>query len=774
MSLAARGSPLFRSDRRFVLERAVCFARGLALVLLALLGCARRAAGDTPRPLDAAPAPETQVLAKKPPKVDGPWTELLRNERWAEALAALDARPELLESEPLVRYAAAAAAEKTGDAARSLALLVELETSLPALSESIAARRARVAARSGQYALALESLKPRTDSDADLERAEVLARMADRRGLEMAVDTLLRRAPRRASKCRLLAPAHRLLADVAPLDPPAERAKELRWLLIEAPLCAASEGAFELLAALPSAHALKPEEQLARARSFARAGRVEATELELSRIPAGARGSAERASSAFIRGLARYHARRELDKAVQLFTAAAAENPGSAAECLFYAGRCYERKGDSAAALKFYERLQRGFAGSSFADTAEYRKAQLAYSEGRFEAAARGYEQYLARGARRRFAADAREERAVSLLIAGRASTALRELEALARAASDARERARYLELCAVAQQRAGNKERARALFVDTIREAPLSFAALMAATRLEALGETPPPALAPSETKSEGAPPRAGEPPFTPAWPEPAGALRSVGLDREAEAALARAERSVRAANPGRGDEALCLLYRELAVAERAYRTGQRAASAEELARAPTSARRWLWDCVYPRPYAQLVKSAASEQGVEEELLYAVMRQESVFRPDAVSPARAVGLLQLMPSTAERLGAELALSASVERLSEPELNIRLGARYLRKLSGWFDGNLPLLIASYNAGPVAVRRWLESAPALELDLFVARIPYEETRKYVERVLGNYARYRYLELGEGGVPKLELALPKVAATGEELF
>jgi hypothetical protein len=63
---------------------------------------------------------------------------------------------------------------------------------------------------------------------------------------------------------------------------------------------------------------------------------------------------------------------------------------------------------------------------------------------------------------------------------------------------------------------------------------------------------------------------------------------------------------------------------------------------------------------------------------------------------------------------------------------------------------------------------VAVRRWLENGQQLGLDVFVARIPYQETLEYVERVVGNYARYRYLEQGAGGVPALALALPPVPA------
>lgn len=130
--------------------------------------------------------------------------------------------------------------------------------------------------------------------------------------------------------------------------------------------------------------------------------------------------------------------------------------------------------------------------------------------------------------------------------------------------------------------------------------------------------------------------------------------------------------------------------------------------------------------------------------------------------------------MLQLMPATGLRLAQELGLQFEPARLVEPPLNVRLGARYLRKLLDWFGGNVALAAASYNAGPSAVQRWLSSSAGLELDLFVARIPYEETRAYVERVVGNHARYRYLAGGEAAVPRVGLALPSIDLSGQDLY
>jgi soluble lytic murein transglycosylase len=208
-----------------------------------------------------------------------------------------------------------------------------------------------------------------------------------------------------------------------------------------------------------------------------------------------------------------------------------------------------------------------------------------------------------------------------------------------------------------------------------------------------------------------------------------------------------------------------LCLAYSELAPKSRAYRVGYRAVTRAELMAPPAVGREWLWDCVYPRPYAPLVAEIGGSVAVEAELIYAIIRQESGFRPDVVSPARAVGLMQLLPSTAGRVAVERGLLNAPDRLTEPPVNIQYGANYLRKLLDLFDGNVALAAASYNAGPSAVLRWLAGAPELELDLFVARIPFDETRAYVERVVGNYARYRYLNGGEAMRTRLSLTLPK---------
>ena len=144
-------------------------------------------------------------------------------------------------------------------------------------------------------------------------------------------------------------------------------------------------------------------------------------------------------------------------------------------------------------------------------------------------------------------------------------------------------------------------------------------------------------------------------------------------------------------------------------------------------------------------------------------------MRQESGFRPAVVSPAGAVGLMQLMPNTAMRAAEEIMQQPGAPWVPDPKQptnvlnNLELGGFYLSKLLSMLGGQLPVVVASYNAGPIAVSSWLvEGGESLPVDVWVARIPYTETRDYVGIVLGNWLAYRYLD-DPTDLPDLKLAL-----------
>jgi soluble lytic murein transglycosylase len=144
-------------------------------------------------------------------------------------------------------------------------------------------------------------------------------------------------------------------------------------------------------------------------------------------------------------------------------------------------------------------------------------------------------------------------------------------------------------------------------------------------------------------------------------------------------------------------------------------------------------------YDLLYPRPYDSDVKAAALRTGLSETLIYAIIRQESLYRADAGSSAGALGLMQLLPETARRTANRWDLPVPTRSsLLTPSVNIPLGSAFLKSLLDRAAGQMPLAVAGYNAGPGAVRRWLPANP-METDVWAENIPFNETRAYVQRV-----------------------------------
>jgi soluble lytic murein transglycosylase len=141
-------------------------------------------------------------------------------------------------------------------------------------------------------------------------------------------------------------------------------------------------------------------------------------------------------------------------------------------------------------------------------------------------------------------------------------------------------------------------------------------------------------------------------------------------------------------------------------------------------------------------------VNRAAEAAQVSPEMVYGVLRQESLYRVDAVSSAGARGLMQLQPATAQRAARSSKLSLPSIDLFAPSINTILGAARLRQLLDLFDGQTPLALAGYNAGTNAVRRWMPQRP-LDSDIWIENIPYNETRGYVQRVLWHSLMFTWL-------------------------
>ena len=156
-------------------------------------------------------------------------------------------------------------------------------------------------------------------------------------------------------------------------------------------------------------------------------------------------------------------------------------------------------------------------------------------------------------------------------------------------------------------------------------------------------------------------------------------------------------------------------------------------------------------WEMVYPKAYEDMVESVAGRFDVEDEVMWAIMRAESKFRKDAVSPVGARGLMQVMPYTAEKVSRILMGEREFEvtKFADPIVNVRYGGRYLARLNKKFSELLPLVSAGYNAGPHRVKGWLNAFGNLPMDEFIEHIPYVETRNYVKKVTRNYVVYKNL-------------------------
>ncbi|HXF95748.1 MAG TPA: transglycosylase SLT domain-containing protein, partial [Gemmatimonadales bacterium] len=151
----------------------------------------------------------------------------------------------------------------------------------------------------------------------------------------------------------------------------------------------------------------------------------------------------------------------------------------------------------------------------------------------------------------------------------------------------------------------------------------------------------------------------------------------------------------------------------------------------------------------IYPWPNRQAVEAEAAEFGVDPYLLAGLVRHESTFDPEALSPAGARGLVQLMVGTASQTARGLDMPFAPAWITVPDFNLHLGAAHLAELVRRFEGRLEVTLAAYNAGSRPVRRWLERAEAADPDQFIELITYPETRGYVRSVLRNRDLYRAL-------------------------
>ncbi len=405
-----------------------------------------------------------------------------------------------------------------------------------------------------------------------------------------------------------------------------------------------------------------------------------------------------------------------------LCLALATGEPGAySARALGQAARWRWNADDDVAALRLFREVLRRFPGSREGPDALYAIARIQQESGDYDAALRAYDALAQGYPASRSAAEARWRAAWVRYLAGDPAGAAERFGRVAAASErETRIAAEYWEGRAL--ENAGDPG-AAAKLAHVAEQHPASFYGVLAATRL---GIAPRPAAAAI----------AAERPVFPDTLTGPHALRARRYGEFGLHELARRELDALAA--GAPTDALL----------QAYASVEAPGPAIRLARASLggSRRRYL----YPLGYWEVVRPIAQERGLDPLLVAAVIRQESLFFPDAVSPADAHGLMQLLPRTARDV-AEAAGRPAPDRadLHRVTTNVDLGTSLLRRLLDRYGGSRVKALAAYNAGEDAVAKWERRYGGRPEDEFVELISYRETRDYVKAVLTHYEVYRQL-------------------------
>lgn len=759
--MTARSGSAARVGRGGSLRTALIAACTLGLALGA---CAEQRAAGPPPAQSTAHTAEDHATAATPVDADAaaaavvptqeivaPWVDAVRLEQWAEAAAMLDALPAAEQARAEVKYVRARAALALKDYGKAASLLHGLEAELPLLARHVARCRAEAALEAGPFEEAATYFAASTRAP-DLARASTAYLKAGDVARARALANQAVVAAQRARRSRDEAEARMARARV----PGAKALPDLRWIVKNAPSSPEAREAARALSALqPST---SPEARSEHAEGMVASGSAAEAVAELDRLVVAPGAGLHRRAAALFQA-------RDYEGAAQAFLKAAASPSPRRAEQLHLAARSLARLNRDAEAISRHLEVAAKFRRTRWGERSSFLAAGLLLQVGRYEEAVAQYGRFIDAYPRSDRRADADYERALATLSSGDAAGARTQLERIARKAGG-EQAAKLRELAGLAALRGGDRDGAVRIWNDVMREQPLSWGALLSRSRLAAAGLPAPPLFVPAALEAAAA--------IEVRLPSAAALLASMGLDGDAESYLFENEREATSPYPGHESEALCKMYGMLSPAKRRYRVGTQAITVAALQRAPSKAERWTWECVYPAPYLGAVRSLEAQHGLPQGLVHALMRQESAFDPVVVSPARAVGLLQLMPTTAENAAKELALGFELGQLTSPPVNLQLGGFYIGKLLRTFQGSLPLATAAYNAGPKAVSRWVEVGADRDTDVWVARIPYVETRNYVTRVLSNLARYQWLAGGDASVGLLPLEIPADARAPSDAY
>ena len=686
-----------------------------------------------------------------------PVRERVRAKDYDGALQSIAALPRDLAERADVRYLTARLYEEQDKSKDALAILPKDTSSLPRrVVRDIAERRARWLARNGRCAdakLMLATLAERDapDSELSLRAADCFSNQGD------AASALALLRGIRGAGSKRFAVRFNLAKLLAQTGDKNGAIKELRALYIEQPEHSRNSEAESLLQSLVPNLKWSDDERIQRAENWLEAQQHETALKEIESIKPAKSDKALRAKLLHVQGLVLFRMRSRYDEAAKVLNQAAALGGSQRADDAYMAAQALSRADKDAQAVRAY----RAFAAAN----PKHRNAQealhdaawleLRHDLGGGEKNMKAFLKSAEKRNDRELATSALWELAFYYFTKKRCDKNTIEMfERYAQTSNASMVKARGLYWAGRCSLVANKRAQAIDFLKAALAVEPLHWYALVARARLVSIGVDP--GLPFGLTADQVAAAAAANPPTIEpvALPDDVKFFLNLGLDAEALSALQAQESSVRAGKTQESLVALAKAYQALGEYTRPYQLAEREQDGA-VKDPPIGATRAVWDVLFPRPYATQVAYAAQDTELAPELIYAVMRKESAFNKSVVSYADAIGLMQLLERTAKSVADDLSWKEFARpMLYNPEVNVVLGSHYVANLLERYRGQAVPAIAAYNAGEHRVDPWLKRGAKgsgnVELDHFVEDIPIDQTRNYVRRVIGNWARYRYLE------------------------
>jgi soluble lytic murein transglycosylase len=492
---------------------------------------------------------------------------------------------------------------------------------------------------------------------------------------------------------------------------------------------------------------LTPADRIERAKQLTAAHLWDQSIVELALVPTTGIDDALATQRDYWTGTTLFEMRRRYGDAAKLLLGVYEKM--NSPEAMFHGARALSRADQDDEAIVWYGKVVDKYPNTAWAQEAAFLAGWLQFNRGRYKEAIKPLETSLAKYPRSKWVDDGHWFLGMSHYFLGQWDEARKQLAALAKF-SGSLEGGKGTYWLARIDERLAKKDDAIAGYRETITAHPFSWYALLARSRLAALGIKVGP-FGVDNPKPRG-PKLAATVDETLAADEliaRADELTAAGLGVDAGDELARNEKAfLKRHDRGAAFAMLLDRYRKAGNYNRPWMLAVSYSGSALDGPPEDDALRW-WENAYPRAYRDLVEKYQDLGKNPEGYLYSIMRKESGFNPHDLSYADAQGLLQMIPPTTMRVAKVLGIPYDPGKLYEPAYNVQTGSWYIGHLLQKFKMQIPFGAGSFNSGPRPVMRWLDMYGDRDVDEAVELVPYTQTREYMKKVTENYARYRYL-------------------------